>query len=524
MPRIESGQQGERGVVAVIVAMSLLALVLIAGGVIDVSRAVYAKQVMQAAADSAVLAASAQALNETTSSTPDPAKMTTVAANAFAANAPSNSSLVVIKPPGFVAEYRDDAEFDDSVVGKVSFEVPMIFAKLAGIDNIDFSIQSVAKRPRPSPVELVIVADVTESMNESFGATTKIAALKSAASNLVETLMAGDYVKVGLVPIAGLARLETPSNYHNPTTMMSTVPWLEMAPDPKIQDCVVKGPCEIKNYTCYKDGKPYICPTNVCTCLKFATRAYCWDGCVYIRPVPKRTAISNPSGTKYYALVSSAACSVGAQVMTDLVASQKDKVTGKNPGEEKLKARINSLKVIAGGWGTYIPVGLIWGWNMLTTETTPSGTIDNNYPLNSGYTPDEVKKLGVRKALVLISDGNNTLFANPVLVNKENLFDTIGNIYNPAHTAKQKENFLKQTNDEMVQICSNIRTAGIDVYIIALQFTVEDLAYKTILREQCASGTASTKDDYFFDVSDPKALNDAFRKIGKSYSYNSIVK
>lgn len=59
MPRIESGQQGEKGTVAVIVAISLLALVLIAGGAIDMSRAVYAKQIMQAASDSAVLAASA---------------------------------------------------------------------------------------------------------------------------------------------------------------------------------------------------------------------------------------------------------------------------------------------------------------------------------------------------------------------------------------------------------------------------------------------------------------------------------
>lgn len=524
MPRIESGQQGEKGTVAVIVAISLLALVLIAGGAIDMSRAVYAKQIMQAASDSAVLAASAQALDETSSKTPDTAKMKTVAANAFAANVPSNSSLVVIKPPGFVAEYRDDADFDDSVVGKVSFEVPMIFAKLAGIDSIDFSIQSVAKRPRPSPVELVIVADVTESMNESFGTTTKILALKSAATKLVETLMEGEYVKVGLVPITGLARLDTANNYHNSTNMEPNVDWLEMAPDPKIQDCAVKGPCEIKNYTCYKDGKPYTCPLNTCTCSKTTTRAYYWNGCVYIRPGSKRTTISDAAGTKYYGLVSSAGCSANTQVLTDLVTSEKDEITGRNPGEEKLKERINSLKVIAGSWGTYIPSGLIWGWNMLTTETTTAGEIDNNYPLNSGYTPEEVKKLGVRKALVLISDGSNTLFAAPQLVDKVNVFDSIANIYHPAYSEQQKKDFLKQTDDEVITICGEMRSASISIYIIALQFTTDDATYKARLRDECASGTASTKKDYFFDVSDPEALHDAFEKIGKSLSYNSIIK
>lgn len=523
MARVRHGRDGEKGVVAVVVALVMVALVAIAGAVIDIGRAVYVRQSMQAAVDAAVLAGSAEALNEKSGDKPDTAKMNSAAAKAFAANALKNSSLVTIQEPGFVSQYRDDATYDDSVVGSVNFVVPTVFGRLVGFQSIPFTIEAVARRPRPAPVELVIVADVTESMNEAFGTTTKIAALKSSATKLVETLMKGQYVKVGLLPVSGLVRLDTSKNYHNPATMESNVNWLKMAPDPNIQDCTAWSNCTIKNFTCYKDGLPYTCPLRSCTtCDNYVKRAYYWDGCVFYRPVPARTSISNPTTTPYYGLTSSAGCAALTQTITDLVTAQQ--TYGSQTAEAFLKARINALRVIPGGWGTYIPTGLIWGWNMLTTNIGPDGKPDDkNFPLNSGYTPTEVKKLGVRKALVLITDGNNTLFASPVLTNKVNLYDSFGNIFNPGYTPAQQQAYLTQTNNDMATICGLMKSASIEMYVIALQVSAQDKAYKDTLKNSCASGTAATKSDYFFDVIDPEQLQKAFEKIGKSFSLNTLT-
>ena len=62
---------------------------------------------------------------------------------------------------------------------------------------------------------------------------------------------------------------------------------------------------------------------------------------------------------------------------------------------------INALRVRTRGY-TYLPSGLIWGWNMLTNED----------PINDASSIQVANRDGIRKILVLMSDGGNTIAPN----------------------------------------------------------------------------------------------------------------
>jgi Flp pilus assembly protein TadG len=76
------------------------------------------------------------------------------------------------------------------------------FAQMVGIDEFDVPAASAAEQ-RITNVEIVMVLDVSGSMNEATGSTTKIAALRSAAMEFVDTVKANDVenrISITIVP------------------------------------------------------------------------------------------------------------------------------------------------------------------------------------------------------------------------------------------------------------------------------------------------------------------------------------
>ena len=189
--------------------------------------------------------------------------------------------------------------------------------------------------------------------------------------------------------------------------------------------------------------------------------------------------------------------------------------------EDFLKAKISAFKTLQPNLiGTYLTSGLIWGWNMVTAETKADGTLDNNYPLNAGYTPAEVKKLGVRRAIVLITDGNNSMFALetkpyglPITVGYPYPIQAVG------QTAAMQAKNLAQTTADMATTCKNMRDDGVEIYVVALQIG-SDTAFKSLLQQCASNGGVGT----FFATDNPTELNDAFAQIARSFSYNSLKK
>lgn len=532
MVRSRSGTSREGGSVAITVALSLVTLIAIAGAAVDLMRFVYAKNAMQSAMDGAMVAASAAALSEATGATPDSAKMRQIAIDYFNTNSLPDGALVQRIPPGFNPQY--DAA-SDSVTSTLDFDVPMTFMRIMGFNTLTVHLASTAKRPVPAPVQMVLVVDSTESMGDAFGSSTKMAALKTSAKTLITLLMKSPFAKLGVLPFGWLVRLDTSQGGYatsvlDPQTntsidVTSNVGWLTFPPAPVIYDCtkwqVDQSTCKTVNGTCYKDGVPYTCQSNQCTskCLSSVRRAVTWAGCVFLRSPPNRNVIADPINYKYYGVLSAIAC-VYAPIITDLVT--KGQAYGTKTAEQYLTDKIDAMAPMSPGIGsTYIPGALIWAWNMMTVNTKTNGAIDTDYPLNSGYTDAEVQQRGVRRALVLITDGANTSYAVPVT--GTTAYQSLGLIANTDAT-KQAAN-QQAASDDMKTVCQNIKDSGIAIYIIALQLSASDRAYQSLLQDNCATKEPgiSNLNQYFFNIADPTQLQQAFDRIGKSLTYNSLT-
>ena len=532
------GRNGERGAVAIVVAVCLVMLVTVAAVAIDVGRVLYVRSNLQLALDGAMKAAGAAAVSLPSSQNNRQIQVQSlrIARGYLASNFRMPASLVTFDSAvtsDFNIAYTPDdpnnpnANNEDSVLGTLNASVPTVFARVLGIDHVDIHLTARVKRPRPAPVEMAIIADLTPSMGDQFGATTKVAALKTSATALVTALMKGDYVRVGLLPFATYVRLPNISDYYNPANMTSKVPWLNMGVDPMATDCITQT-CKSAPGTCYNDGVPYSCTVKNCTCTASKPRPWFWNGCLYYRPAltgagatDPRTTIANPVTVPYYIVPSLSMCD-NLPSLTDLVSKGQTYTSGSvsYTAEDFLKLKIAGFATVTTNpnvIGTYLPVGLIWAWNMLTAETTGTGALDNNFPLNAGYTPQQITQLGVRRAIVLITDGNNSLFASPR--GTPNVYDIPIKIQGTGQTATQQATNTTRTMNDMAQICQNIKAAGIEIYIIGLQVN-SDLAYRDLLQFRCASNGGV---DHFFSAENPAQLTAAFEQISLAFSYNSLT-
>jgi von Willebrand factor type A domain len=125
---------------------------------------------------------------------------------------------------------------------------------------------------------------------------------------------------------------------------------------------------------------------------------------------------------------------------------------------------------------TYIPAGLLWGWNVL----------DAGEPFTQAKTDDQMKAIGGTKFLVLMTDGENTL--SPIF---------------QYHYGTDKN----LANSKMITLCNNIKQAGITVYTVG--FKVDSSTAKDLL-ESCASDPSKA-----FDAADDAALQASFYTIAK---------
>jgi len=138
---------------------------------------------------------------------------------------------------------------------------------------------------------------------------------------------------------------------------------------------------------------------------------------------------------------------------------------------------------------TYIPAGLVWGVNMLSPKA----------PFTEGAAYDP-KNLKPRKAIVLMTDGENTLKFNP----------SNGRHYGFSSDAATAAKEFRTVNAETVRICDYAKQNNIEIFSVA--FMVDNSDARTML-QTCASDP-----DHYFDASDNERLTVAFGKISESLS------
>ncbi len=180
-----------------------------------------------------------------------------------------------------------------------------------------------------------------------------------------------------------------------------------------------------------------------------------WSGCVGSRNYPL-----NIQDTSY-----------GTNAVPGIETNCVNEITPLSDNANQLKTAIDNMD--ASGW-TYIPSGLAWGWRVLS----------NAEPFTDGKTQAELDEDGGIKAIVLMTDGENT--RSPQYPDHDGWDTSLANTITS-------------------ELCTNVKTEKLVIYTIA--FEVSDTITKDMLKN-CASKTS-----YYYDAGNSTELAEAFETI-----------
>lgn len=449
------------GNITIMLALSAIPLLLGVGAAIDTLRVINTQTELQAAADAAAVAGG------TNDKATD--KQVEATVSAYLGQNGGLSSLNSI--PQIEHGKTKDGHFFVSVHGTIATS----FMVLAGIDSMEVNAYSEMMTGSQS-AEVALVLDNTASM----GTQGRLPALKNAAHNLINTLYKDKsknaYLKVGIVPFA---------QYVNVGLANRNAVWLNVPPDSgnMVHSCHMTYPnatssnCHDTSYSYVIDGIQQTGTRKVCDVNNGEGKEVCgdswsgltWHGCVGSRNAPND---ENVPGLGPYPGILNASCSA---VVTDLTDDQS-----------ALSSKIDAMVAVG---ETYIPQGLLWGWNLL----------DPSEPYTTAKTYAEVQASKGTKSLVLMTDGENTVAPKY-----------------PSHYSTQDKKLLSATNARMLRICDNIKAKGISIYTVGFKVATQEA--KDVLASCASNGQQA------YDAADDAALYGAFSAIAGQLSQVAIVK
>lgn len=395
-----------------------------------------------------------------------------------------------------------DVTFDDKkdqIAVSVEGTYTTLFVTLVGVHTMPVKAFATSERAQPGELEIALVLDNTWSMSDKDSSgVTKLSALKSASRKLADVLWAEDEagtVEIGLVPYAQYVNvgvgnryqswMTVPADYSSTSTKTCTTKTTK-------QQCT-KG----AKATCTRavDGvsETYDCTPQTCTnvtvdpyesCTGGGTSNYKWYGCVYSRKTGTlRLNDTLPISPYTGYLETSQSC------LNPIVPLTKNRDTIKTSLANMI-VTINGNKPL-----TYIPAGMVWGINVLS-PTAPF-TEANNY---------DPSKLRPRKALVLMTDGDNTLRFNSSNGQHNGL-----DANNVTTAANQKA----QTDADTLALCTYAKNQGIEVFTVGFGTLLP--ASDTLL-SGCATDTK-----HYFSANNAAELEAAFQNIGKALRFVRLV-
>lgn len=473
---LKAFRRDEAGAVAMLYGPMSLMLLLAAGVAIDYSRAYLVKREISRALDAAVLAAGSLASTDQT-------KMKEIAGKYFDANiSPATKTEF---DPKILLNFGND-----EITATSSANVQTYLMKLAGHDNVYVDARSVAARTLVN-VEVALVLDNTGSMYGS-----KLSSLKTAAKTLVDTLYepegSENFVKFALVPFTGSV---------NVGTKHLTANWID-----KAGKSVAAQEDYGKSYE-YWDQNKYTGMSAVEAMAHFSAD---WLGCLRARV---GTGSDGEGGTVALDLwdVPADPTDVNTQwaPMVKPVHEYEDD-DGDKPSDWKLRNRMeysgscpsvevlpltnekatikSQIDAMVASGGTSVPIGLIWGWRVLSPEL----------PYTEGKNYEEEN---LRKVIVVLTDGRNDhgyYYSDKT----RGYYSAYGM---PAYGHLGTGWLGNKLDDKLESICENAKSKNILIYSIT--FKVSDNNIKSLMRD-CA-----TKNDMYFNSPDGSSLQDAFDEI-----------
>jgi hypothetical protein len=167
---------------------------------------------------------------------------------------------------------------------------------------------------------------------------------------------------------------------------------------------------------------------------------------------------------------------------------------------------VTAISKMKASGGTHINVGAAWGWRMLSPKWR--GYWDGDMQANALPLDYGTKRMS--KAMVLMTDGKNTMYENPFYGAFEKLSD------GRLGTTTSVNAAMDTLDTRLKTICNSAKAAGIIVYAVA--YDNPPVEAKAVL-ESCATSIS-----YYFDAGNQAALSAAFKTIGDSLSNLRVSK
>jgi Flp pilus assembly protein TadG len=438
-----------RGNFATILAVSALPVMLAAGVAVDFAQASRYDARLQNAVDAATLAAGRE-LSKISDAAAKALVKEHVEANL---EADDSSQLQTLD----IAIDRTKMAIVVNAAGRMTPN----FAPIVGMTKMDYHVTASAQAAFGG-IEIVLVLDNTGSME----ADNKMAGLKTAATAFIAEMTALNVgetrVKIGIVPF---------SEYVNIGMDNRNASWMDVTADGKSEQCgdkqdlVSKSGCFIKTGTYLVDGVEHTGSWEEC-----ASYVY---GPVYQACWPVETQWHGCAGSRQYPLNLKDAV-YGTRIPGAMDRWCPNRITELTDNKKKLTDEIAAL--ITQG-NTYIPAGLIWGLRAISSKS----------PFTEGATPAAAGTKNITKAIILMTDGENTI-------------SQIGGSH--LHDGSD----VAQSNDWTLEGCDAIKKEKVKLYTVSFGSGVPQ-ATKDMLAA-CSSGKG-----YHFDAAGSGDLNKAFADI-----------
>ncbi len=195
-------KEDTNGIVLILVAFLLVPFIILLAMATDVGQLLVVKKRLISAVDAAALdLAKHPNLTDATAQN----DLVTAFVNA---NFASQSGITFSKPT-VTRTVNNNNKFVDV---SVSATINTSFARVIGVKTLSTTIHSQALAAE-NYLEVVLVLDTTGSMKDTYGSTSGIEGLKTAATTLVNTLFTNDpekkYVKIGVVPFTDTVNVGT---------------------------------------------------------------------------------------------------------------------------------------------------------------------------------------------------------------------------------------------------------------------------------------------------------------------------
>ncbi len=404
--RTIADEKASAGVIFALASVPALALV---GGAVDYMHVLEQRNHVQAALDAGTLAA----LNLSNLRADSARKVIEKYLRANYANSSHVTLSYADMDVTVVNKTTNNGMKSKQVKASISGKAEMPFLKLIGLGNYSFTVTSEAK-VGTGGLEVVLVLDNTGSMAwASSAGGSKMDELKQATKNLLENLEklskrpGAETVKVGIVPF---------STY----VMVNKNAWSKFWLDHNgLSKSEWDGALGVRNPEYDLDIT---------------------DGKYDTHPVPavKNGVYQRYRGTWVYVDYDKSTMPV---TMLGLQNIKKKK--------KALENKIDSMR--ASGW-TYIPAGLVWGWRILSHKK----------PYVKGVRYSTARKRGIKKIIVLMTDGANTC-------------DYYGDGALKCGSGRGND-----ADQRLQKLCNNIKKKGIGIITVA--FSVQDINTENMLQ------------------------------------------